>query len=255
MGEDAAYKRKTIYSSSLEQYFLSSEEEDRVKLSKLKLIISKLPLQENTCKVKNDQPERSSRIGFGELPAQVFRKAVRKGFEFNIMVVGESGLGKSTLINSMFLTNVYSADNAIETTNKLEVHRINLEENGVKLALTVVDSPGFGDAINNANCWKPITEYIEKQFDDHLQEETKVVRENIPDSRIHACLYFLSPTGHGMKSLDISCMQRISKIVNIVPIIAKADTLTQAETNKFKIKVRLFLLYMQDTGKITYLRN
>ena len=30
---------------------------------------------------------------------QVYRKAVKKGFEFSLMVVGESGLGKSTLVS------------------------------------------------------------------------------------------------------------------------------------------------------------
>ena len=49
-------------------------------------------------------------VGFANLPNQVYRKAVKKGFEFTLMVAGESGMGKSTLINSMFLTDIYSAE-------------------------------------------------------------------------------------------------------------------------------------------------
>lgn len=46
-------------------------------------------------------------IGFATLPEQVHRKSVKKGFDFTLMAVGESGLGKSTLINSLFLANFY----------------------------------------------------------------------------------------------------------------------------------------------------
>lgn len=49
----------------------------------------------------------SEYIGFGSLPDIVHRKTVKKGFEFTLMVVGESGLGKSTLINTLFLSDLY----------------------------------------------------------------------------------------------------------------------------------------------------
>ena len=46
-------------------------------------------------------------IGFATLPEQVHRKTVKRGFDFTLLVVGETGLGKSTLVNSLFLTELY----------------------------------------------------------------------------------------------------------------------------------------------------
>ena len=40
-----------------------------------------------------------------------------------------------------------------------------IEERGVKLRLTVVDTPGFGDAIDNADSFQQIIKYIDQQFD------------------------------------------------------------------------------------------
>ncbi|XP_068441912.1 septin 4b isoform X3 [Clinocottus analis] len=160
------------------------------------------------------------------------------------MVAGESGLGKSTLVNSLFLTDLYkdrkllNAEERITQTVEITKHTVDIEEKGVKLKLTIVDTPGFGDAVNNTECWKSVADYIDQQFEQYFRDESGLNRKNIQDNRVHCCLYFISPFGHGLRPLDVEFMKALHEKVNIVPILAKADTLTPTEVKKKKIKIR-----------------
>ncbi|XP_030074002.1 septin-5 isoform X2 [Microcaecilia unicolor] len=183
-------------------------------------------------------------VGFATLPNQVHRKSVKKGFDFTLMVAGESGLGKSTLVNSLFLTDLYkdrkllNAEERINQTVEIVKHTVDIEEKGVKLKLTIVDTPGFGDAVNNTECWKPITDYIDQQFEQYFRDESGLNRKNIQDNRVHCCLYFISPFGHGLRPVDVAFMKATHEKVNIVPLIAKADCLIPNEIRKLKERIR-----------------
>lgn len=72
--------------------------------------------------------------------------------------------------------------------------------------------------------------YLERQYDDILSEESRIKRNpRFRDNRVHACLYFITPTGHGLRELDIELMKRLSPRVNVIPVIGKADSLTPDE--------------------------
>uniref|UniRef100_A0A8C5J7K9 Septin 9 n=2 Tax=Passerellidae TaxID=1729112 RepID=A0A8C5J7K9_JUNHY len=188
-------------------------------------------------------------VGIDAILEQLRRKAMKQGFEFNIMVVGQSGLGKSTLINTLFKSKISrksvqpTAEERIPKTIEIKSITHEIEEKGVRMKLTVIDTPGFGDHINNENCWQPIMKFINDQYEKYLQEEININRKKqIPDTRVHCCIYFIPATGHSLRPLDIEFMKRLSKVVNIVPVIAKADTLTLEERDYFKQRIMADLL-------------
>ncbi|CDS04134.1 hypothetical protein LRAMOSA07089 [Lichtheimia ramosa] len=119
-----------------------------------------------------------------------------------------------------------------------------IEENGVRLRLNIVDTPGYGDQVNNENCWEPIIKYIKDQHSAYLRKELTATRDRyIQDSRVHCCLFFISPTGHALKPIDIVVLKKLSEVVNVVPVIAKSDSLTIEERHAFKQRIKAELVY------------
>uniref|UniRef100_A0A0N5AD99 Septin n=1 Tax=Syphacia muris TaxID=451379 RepID=A0A0N5AD99_9BILA len=179
-------------------------------------------------------------VGFDSLPHQLVRKCTEQGFQFNLMCVGETGMGKSTLIESLFNMKLEfpPCNNELKT---VELHSKTYEvtEGGIHLKLTIVETAGFGDQLDKDKSAEVIVSYVNQQFENYLKEELKVKRclEDYDDTRIHACLYFISPTGHGLKALDVVTMRRLAERVNVIPIIAKADTACKDELVRFKSKI------------------
>ncbi|XP_059979099.1 septin-12 isoform X1 [Lagenorhynchus albirostris] len=137
-------------------------------------------------------------VGIEAVLDQLKIKAMKMGFEFNIMVVGQSGLGKSTMVNTLFKSKMWKSTMpglGVPTPQTLQLQSVThvIEESGVKLKLTVTDTPGFGDQINNDNRLRP---------------------------------------------LDIEFLRRLCRTVNVVPVIARADSLTIEEREAFRHRIQ-----------------
>ncbi|UKZ51448.1 Septin Spn2 [Trichoderma virens] len=164
----------------------------------------------------------SSHVGFDSITSQIERKLLKRGFQFNVICVGQTGLGKSTLINTIFASHLIDSkgrlqpDEPIRSTTEIQ-----------------------GDLVNNDRCWDPIVKYIKDQHSAYLRKELTAQRERyIPDTRIHCCLFFIQPSGHSLKPIDIVVLKKLSDVVNVVPVIAKADTLTVEERLEFKERIK-----------------
>lgn len=61
-------------------------------------------------------------------------------------------MGKSTFLNSLFLAEVHdcSIPTNIPSTVNIECKTVKLVENDVRLTMTFVDTPGFGDLVDNS---------------------------------------------------------------------------------------------------------
>lgn len=87
-----------------------------------------------------------------------YRRLVLSYADFS---VGQSGLGKSTLVNTIFASHLIESKARLaaeepprqttEIQTNITMDHIVIEENGVRLRLNIVDTPGYGDQVNNEN--------------------------------------------------------------------------------------------------------
>lgn len=170
------------------------------------------------------------------------KKNIKKGIQFCLMVCGASGTGRTTFVNTLCGQKVLSSKECddpssahLEEGVRIKPVTVELDEEGTRISLTIVDTPGFGDLIDNEASFSEIVGYLERQYDHILAEESRIKRNpRFRDNRVHALLYFITPTGHGLRELDIELMKRLSPRVNVIPVIGKADSLTPSELAESK---------------------
>lgn len=52
-------------------------------------------------------------MGFDTVTSQIEKKLLKRGFQLNVLLVGETGLGKSTLINTLFAAHLIDSKGRI----------------------------------------------------------------------------------------------------------------------------------------------
>ncbi|WIA23940.1 hypothetical protein OEZ85_013580 [Tetradesmus obliquus] len=176
----------------------------------------------------------------------------------NFMVMGESGLGKTTFINNLVSsyrttrgqphdgsTTSLSAFQADPDSLKTVLEPMEVSEAGRRLHVTVQDMPGWGDDINLVRYLRVVVDFIlqARMKDYEMLAGSRGLNEAAMCGQLQhsitACVYFLSP--HRVKKVDLIIMSALSQLVTVIPVIAKADTMTDKELSSFRSEVRAML--------------
>ncbi|VVC27255.1 Hypothetical protein CINCED_3A025340 [Cinara cedri] len=92
--------------------------------------------------------------------------------------------------------------------------------------------------MRSEDCIRSCCEYVDEQFRAYFAEESGVIRKNIVDNRVHCCLYFIPGHCHSLRPVDVEFMLSIHEKVNVIPIISKADMLTEKEKARVKQRIK-----------------
>lgn len=195
-------------------------------------------------------------VGFGSLSNHFLQRSRREGADFNLLVVGPAGCGKSTLLSNLYNQEILPADrrrNArIPDSIEFIDHESVIEEAGMTLRLKVTEVLGYGElsfggAQAQVKKIQKIVKNVEEKhrlfFDgeNYAKRPQKNANESkgVKDQLYHAAVIFIQPQRNlNISANDIALLQALQSRVNLIPVIAKADTFIGEELCQIKANLK-----------------
>ncbi|CAD8132816.1 unnamed protein product [Paramecium pentaurelia] len=160
----------------------------------------------------------------------------------NLLIAGQCGTGKTTFVDALLnkkpIARQYQGN--ISETNQVQESMGVIEYENQIVYLNIFDAKGFQK--NNQKEWfKEIRHLINQKFKKQIRRNKYAylnktlysqISNLINDERIHLCLYFLS--GPAYFNEDILYLQKLSNLVNVIPILARGDQYTKSEVLELK---------------------
>ncbi|KAL1921052.1 uncharacterized protein VTP21DRAFT_11687 [Calcarisporiella thermophila] len=179
-----------------------------------------------------------------------------------VLVCGDTGIGKTQLIHTLMggpdilASDIHESSGGVAnllyaSTMVLPpwLHSNNYPDHDRNSVLVknicFVDTVGYGTHLDAKLCIAPIVDYVIQQF----KRTNGFFSESAPNgpelarflttgsgghTHVDACLYLIL---HRLKPVDIEYMRSLHHVVNLIPIIVKADTISSHEVAELKQKV------------------
>lgn len=178
-------------------------------------------------------------------PHKIWKKKYIK-----LLVVGDSGLGKTTLIRSLMSTpgeRLQVHDGSFTPTEQFIKDPESLcstiswrdEDDRVIWVYRMQDTPGYGDTLDLNESISTVLDFVQEQNIKwlHLEQsrDRKEDMAEMEDPRIDLCLFCIGP--HRLRPADLKFMYEIGLHVPVVPVVTKADTMTIREAGMYRTEV------------------
>ncbi|CCK70157.1 septin SPR3 KNAG_0D04110 [Huiozyma naganishii CBS 8797] len=184
--------------------------------------------------------QRRTPVGISNILQQQTKILFERGISFNVLVCGTVGVGKTTVVNSLFGLNGSqsrsrpgsqgNSNRHADVVITKQLHEIRYETK-TRLKLGVIEVGSFGTKINNYFSWNPILNYIDWNLQQYWKQNSQPYRTvtKTPDNRVHLCLYVLEPvTPTELKPLDLVAMKELGDKIPLIPVINKTDIYTSS---------------------------
>ncbi len=187
------------------------------------------------------------KIGVSNLVDVRIEGISNKGVDFNIMIIGSHGIGKSTFLNRLLGVNVLKYQPFAEKIpNKywylddicnIQISNLEIKESNFSMRMVIAEIDGMGDHCNNTNCSEPVVEILENAFIEYDKKVEENVKSIVRDKRFHLCFYMLEPL-ESIKIAELEVMKAINKYCNLIPIIGKSDLLNSKNIKELKASIK-----------------